>query len=270
MMRESHVTLGVPIHTPPALAPFAKSTHTKDVFPNHVKTHPEVFLPANRKSFPIGGPHMKCHSDVKTTEFDVEPPDHYEPMTRRQFHSYGKTSHQAEKQKQVQDDMNRSHFSIGFVGHGTDYTTTSKIALVPRSIAEARPRAMTPHEVAASKAHSDVPLMGLGPTYDDRQLACAAKKPPLPDADYSRIISKRLTATAVATLPYAAKRRDAINSCTSGKESQGQKESRISSSVSLGVDKVDYVPATRSQFRGIIFASKPASAAAAAAAAAPA
>lgn len=197
-----------------------------------------------RTVYPIGGEfggRCKVQSDVDVSGDTCEP-QHYEPMTQRQFQVHPINANDNRKGKEARfenkSDMTRSHFSIG--SDSVEYRPVSKdpletmaplvknrppSAVAPAknpyfvaNAADARPVRMTPQEIAADKSISHVPLTN------------------------PSVESLTSTTTKDALPSFVARRRDMVRTTKT-----------TISSLCFGVDKTPYVPSTAAQYRGIYY-----------------
>lgn len=260
-MRSSAVTVGDPTR------PFERSTQTKDAL---VKYDRDRYT--QHSNFPIGGPHRKNASSLAVREIETTPST-YQTLAMRQFPKYERAEATVGAGHNNKADMNRSHFAMGI--DKTDYRTTAvnpletfqpllkgrpPSATTPannpfavRTVADARPKQLDPREVAASKARSSVPLSGGNalPPEVEKDLAGRPQSREVQFSDTgARCLPRTMTTTQSSFPAFHAKRREAINNCVSTGEMSGSK-SKIQSSINVGNDQVSYVPATRSQFKGI-------------------
>jgi hypothetical protein len=273
IMVRSAVQLGEPD------APLRGTPHTKAAFRPY-----DASWYHREKSYPIGGLHAKCHSDLPEPAETLEPQyaaHHYEPMTRRQYQGHARAAG-ADKAGRNEEIL-KSHFSFAesfssakgpdgkpVAAAVTDYrtvsanpipTTAPKIKNRPPSApssgkniyavetaAEARPRTLSASEVSAAKMKSSVPIMGADA--GQKKLVSENAGWVQKDADYSKVLTRDMTAFAHSQPAYKPLRREPINASVMKTEDG----TTITSSVNLGVgDPTSYVTATKSQFRGIYF-----------------
>ena len=236
-MRSSDITFGD--HN---ALPIAKTTHERSVFIPYTR---EWY--STHSCFNIGAPHTKTHSNIELTATALTEPQHYEPLSTRQFHGHKVDSQFNSKGHESRlwnkREMMKSHFTVG--NSKVDYLPVAKLPLetraplvknrppsatdpernphVVRSAADARPKAMSPRDVAASKMLSHVPVL--------ENTGEKAEFPP--------------TTTAYSFQKFCPRREPKVTSTNV-----------TISSLQLGSDGVkgDYLPATKMQFRGIYFA----------------
>jgi hypothetical protein len=249
-------------------APFVKSTHSKDFFPRYAT---EDYEAARLVSHRIGGPHEKCHSDVKTAEHDHAIPGQYQSMAHRQFVKLPSANTDVANAKFLKANSNATHWTFG--ADKPDYAPVSNNPLpstapliknrppsagiprdrnpfVAKSAADARPKQMSATAVAAAKNSSSVPLMG-------NQAEGSAS---------GSILPRHMTANALATPAYTATRREAIDPVAAERaarpgSSSGSKAPAgmplSSEGLRFGVSSVEYQSMARAQFPGAYFGSLP-------------